>query len=175
MTVENAGPAPGRPLMEGGGGMPAPGGAAGFRRVTRDAAWWYWLATSVLLFIVAPLGRPDAVPAVVALTAVQIAHFSWRRGSLVAFPVQVRLAYLTLFLIGVADPLRAVHWLMFAATSLVVATEYCVLARLLALAPWNRTELLTRELLWRVALAPPTASALALTAPARGAVTAVTD
>src|SRR5262249_42039879 len=61
----------------------------------RSAGWRYWLGTAALL-AAALAGIPGALPAVLVLCIVQAMHFRLTEGSIVAFPVQVRLAYLAL-------------------------------------------------------------------------------
>lgn len=119
-----------------------------------DAAWWYWLATVV--FLIGWLsGCMTCFYLAVALCVVQTVHFARHRRSMTAFPVQVRLAYLTLLIAGLWPPLRFVHWIQLIGTSIVVLSDYCFLARVLSLLPWNRTEPLTARLVRRSFLAAP--------------------
>ena len=118
-----------------------------------DAAWWYWLATVV--FLIGWLsGCKTCLYLAVALCVVQAVHFAWRRRSAAAFPVQVRLAYLALLITGLWPPLRLVHWIQLAGTSARILWNYCFLARLLSLLPWNRREPLTAGLVRRTFLTP---------------------
>jgi hypothetical protein len=119
-----------------------PGAIAPARRQSRDFAnlgWWYWCATVVLFAL--PLSRvaPDANVAAVGLGAVQAIHFYCREGAVRAYPVQVRIAYLGLLVLGLWSPLAVIHWMQLAGTLAVVIANYCPLARLLSLAPWNRS------------------------------------
>ena len=111
----------------------------------RDLGWWYWLVTVVLLgagLFVWPTGLALAM----ALCAIQIIHVSWLTHDVTAFPVQVRVAYLTLLLAGSWEPLHWIHWMQLAGTTARVAVGYCLLARTLSLAPWNRAQALTFDL-----------------------------
>lgn len=119
-----------------------------------DAAWWYWLATVVLLTGWL-CGCNICLYLTLMLCLVQIVHFSWHRQSVTAFPVQVRLAYLALLIVGLSGPLRFVHWIQLVGTSAVVAFDYCLLARIVSLLPWNRAESLTAGLVRRTLLARP--------------------
>jgi hypothetical protein len=119
-----------------------------------DAAWWYWLAT-VFFLTGGFFGCTTCVYFVLALCVVQTAHFAVHRRRISAFPVQVRLAYLGLLIVGLWPPLRFVHGIQLIGTSAVVLTDYCFLARVLALLPWNRTEPFTARLVQRTMLAPP--------------------
>lgn len=105
----------------------------------RTIGWWYWLA------IVVPLGAwlagyRWALAAVVAVCVVQVIHFRILEGSANAFPVQVRLAFLGMLLAGLWEPLRALHWVQLVGTTAFLLFGYCLLARLLSLLSWNRSE-----------------------------------
>ena len=72
-----------------------------------------------------------------------------------AFSVQVRIAYLAVLATGLWPPLGFVHWLQLAGTMAQVGFDYCPLARLVSLMPWNRTQPLTFRLVWRTFALPP--------------------
>jgi hypothetical protein len=68
-------------------------------KLTRDTAWWYWLASAVLL-VEALSGCPLGFTPVIVLTLIQTLHFWIRKGGLdppglAAFPVRVQIGYLT--------------------------------------------------------------------------------
>ena len=124
-------------------------------RRRRGLVWWYWLATALPLAGSLVAGAPEGLAGAVGVTAVQTAHFALRARDPTAFQVQVRVVYLLLLLAGTADPLRFVHWLQLAGTTAMLTVDYCPLARIVSLAPWNRHEPLTLEVLRRTALTPP--------------------
>ena len=111
----------------------------------REIGWWYWLATALLL-AASFAGVGPALPLALALTGVQTLHFARRDGSPAAFPVQVRLAFLGLLVLGLWPPLRWVHAVQLAGASAKVLAGYCLLARLLSLMPWNRQRPLSLRL-----------------------------
>ena len=120
----------------------------------RDVKWWYWLATVLLL--AAGLSRwPQALYAAMSLTAVQAVHFAWSNRSWAAFPVQVRLAYLAMLAAGLWWPLQVLHWIQLGGTTAMVLFDYCPLARLLSLLPWNRDEPLSLPLVRRRIFSAP--------------------
>lgn len=121
----------------------------------RSLGWWYWLWTALPLAAWLIAGMPVALAGAAGLTALQAMHFALREGRFTAFPVQVRLAYLALLLAGQADALGFVHWLQLAGTTAMLTVDYCPLARIVSLAPWNRHEPLTLAVLRRTALTPP--------------------
>jgi hypothetical protein len=119
-----------------------------------DFSWWYWLATLGLL-AVGVGGWTAGIYLALALCIVQIAHFAWYQSSLTTFPVQVRAAYSGLLVVGLWKPFQFVHWIQLIGTFAVVVVGYCLLARLLSLLPWNRTEPLSLGLLGRTFFQPP--------------------
>lgn len=121
--------------------------------------WWYWLAA------VAPLaaglaGWAGGLPLAFAAVAAQIVHFAARTGSVRAFPVQVPAAFLGLLVLGMWPPLALLHWLQLVGTSITLVFDYCLLARTVSLAPWNRSEPLSWRLVKRTYLTPPVAGSV---------------
>lgn len=123
----------------------------------RDFGWWYWLVTAGLLSTGLLLGRSEGIVMAIALCAVQIIHAAWLTRGLTAFPVQVRIAYLAMLIAGLWGPLQWIHWMQLAGTTARVLIGYCLLARALSLAPWNRWQPLTFALLKRTFLSWQTA------------------
>ena len=112
-----------------------------------DAGWWHWAATLPLLAGHLLDSDPErARHAFVAAAALCAAAAAWayaRSGDASAMAVQVRISYLVLLVLGLAPAARWFHWLQLAGTACVVCVGYCPLARVLALAPWNRDGPLT--------------------------------
>ena len=124
--------------------------------------WWYWFISWVL--IVAGLaGVGGALEVVAVLAGVQVLHYRWLRGSFSAFAVQVRLVALGMFLAGLAWP----GLFVIAAVGLFArcTVNYCLIARLLKLMPWNRTNSLTLADAARVLLQRPTNGPLTVPQP----------
>jgi hypothetical protein len=117
----------------------------------RDLGWWYWFITVALLGS-GLFGWPDGLPLAMALSAIQMAHVARLTKNVTAFPVQVRAAYLAMLVAGSWEPLQWVHWLQLAGTSARVLVGYCLLARTLSLAPWNRWQPLSPALVRRTFL-----------------------
>lgn len=122
----------------------------------RSTGWWYWLATAILLTAYLA-GAPGAFEGAFVLLIVQVAHLRLRDGSFIAFPVQVRIGYLAIFIIGMAPNMVFLHWMQMIGVWAELMAGYCLLARMLALLPWNRVVLLTPGLI-RFALVSPPAS-----------------
>jgi len=107
--------------------------------------WWVWLVTACLLLI-GLMGRPEAFLAALLLSIAQsVLFFAWER-ALGAFPVQLRLAYTLLLIICLFLPIRWLFWLPAVGTFALVIFGYCLMARMLSLLPWNRTEPITADL-----------------------------
>lgn len=121
---------------------------------TRRIDWWYWLGLEVVIAGWLA-GCPVCPELAVGLGTVQVLHYLALTGSFTAFPVQVRSAYLWILLFAMWEPLQPVLWMPFAGTAVLLATDYCTLARLLSLMPWNRSEPFSAELVRRVLLTPP--------------------
>lgn len=125
----------------------------------QDLAWWYWLAT-VPLLTAGVLGETRALSLAALLILIQIAQFYNREKSISAFPVQVRVAYFAWFILGLLPYMEWMLWLQMLGTSLSILLGYCPMARLLALAPWNRRQPLTVNLALRVWFAKPVAGSI---------------
>jgi hypothetical protein len=119
-----------------------------------DLAWWYWAA--MVLLLAGKAVSPAAALAAIGLGVVQSFHFYARSERMGALPVQVRTAFLGFLVAGLWTPLAFIHWLMLGATLTRVAFDYCLLARTLALMPWNRSGPLGLGLVRRAYLTPPT-------------------
>lgn len=114
----------------------------------------YWQTTALLL-ATHFAGWAAGLPLAMALTLWQAVHFGWRRRDPLAFEVQVRVAYLGLLLVGTLPACWPLHVIQFIGVNASVVVDYCLLARLLALAPWNRSQPLTTALLRQVVFSPP--------------------
>jgi hypothetical protein len=123
-------------------------------KAERDRGWWYWLVTDLTL-VSALLGGPFGFAPVIGLTLVQAGHYLLRERRMNALPVQVRLGYLGLLLLGQWPPLSFIYWIQLAGTTAMVCFDYCPLARCLSLMPWNRRQPLTLSLVRRTFLSPP--------------------
>jgi hypothetical protein len=116
-----------------------------------DLGWWYWFLTVGLLGT-GLLGWTAGIVLAMALCAVQIAHVLWLTRDVAAFPVQVRVAYLAMLSAGLWGPLQWIHWVLLAGSTTRVVVGYCLLARTLSLAPWNRWQPLSLALIKRTYL-----------------------
>lgn len=117
--------------------------------------WWIWLFT--WLFLLCGLFERSFYQGVILLSATHVLLFLWLfRFQVEPFPVQVRLAYL--FWVSIGTYVPGMIFLMHITTIGLAANlflNYCPLARLMLLMPWNRTEPLSPDYLKQVFLSPP--------------------
>ena len=124
-----------------------------------DWTWWAWTLTAILLTI-GLLGQPAAFVAAMVVTVVQCMVMVGREKSVLAFAVQLRIAYLLLLMICFVPEMRWLYWLPTVGTFALVIFGYCLMARVLSLLPWNRQEALSAALIRRTFLSRPDLSRL---------------
>ncbi len=128
------------------------------KRLT-TAAWWYWLLTLIALAL-ATANYPQGFTGAVALCVIQIIHFGLSKRSLTVFPLQVRIAYLGLLLLSLLPGADFILWIQLIGTSAMVTFNYCLLARVLALMPWNRLTPLTTDAIVTTLFSAPVAGSV---------------
>jgi hypothetical protein len=130
-------------------------------------SWWIWTVTAGLLAL-GIADTPGAFVAAIAISAAQTVFFAFRERDLKAYPLQIRVAYTTLLVVAFIPLLRWLYWVPMVGTFALVLFGYCLTARLLSLAPWNRRESVTFDLLCRTFLTPPVAGNIRHGLPATG-------
>jgi hypothetical protein len=133
----------------------------------RETSWWIWLATATLL-AAGLAGAEIAFVGAILLSAAQTGSHLRQHHSLRPYPVQIRVAYTALLILCYLPIMRWLYWLPCVGTFALVLVGYCLLARVLSLMPWNRTEPITPALLWRTFFTPPIAGSAAHGLPATG-------
>jgi hypothetical protein len=113
----------------------------------RQIGYLYWLALGILLAIALLNISALALFVAIGLGLVQCIHYLIRYGCLSAFPVQVRVAYLWVLVIGQFAGGLPVAGLL-AGTITLLLFNYCPLARMVWLMPWNRTRPITWGVVW---------------------------
>lgn len=129
------------------------------RQVFADPSWWHWSLTIPLLAIHLA-GVSGAIELAMALCFVASIYFYFRLLQLKPFPVQVRIAYLSLLVVGMLPWMFWVHWVQLIGTSAMVSVGYCPLIRLLTLFPLNRMEPLTWKSVGRTFFLDPCAGGI---------------
>ncbi|WP_455223018.1 hypothetical protein [Kaarinaea lacus] len=120
----------------------------------QDLAWWYWLATIPFL-TVGIMGETYGLLFVAIIISVQTVHFYIREKLQPSFPVQVRLGFFIWFSLGLLPYLQWMLWIQLAGTSISVLFDYCAMARLITLAPWNRTQPLNPQTIMKTFFSRP--------------------
>ena len=120
----------------------------------QDLAWWYWLATIPFLTI-GILGETNGLLIVATIIVVQTGHFLAMENFQLGFPVQVRIGFLIWFSLGLLPNMQWMLWIQLAGTCVTVLVDYCAMARLITLAPWNRTQPLSARLIIKTFISRP--------------------
>ena len=106
-----------------------------FKIAPATIGWWYWMLT-LLAMIAGLAGRIEGFYAVVAISAVQFAHFLFKDG-FAALTTQIRLVYGAFTVLALLDPSRLLFGLMLIGTIMVTFFDRCIIAKVLLLMPWN--------------------------------------
>lgn len=103
-----------------------------------DVRWWFWFIT--LGFMIAAIAGWDPGYAIVmGISAVQVIFFLVQEKSLVAYPVQIRIAYFAFTLFGLWPGVRLyIYLLLLLGTVMVTFFGRCAIALMLKPMPWNR-------------------------------------
>jgi hypothetical protein len=120
----------------------------------KDYGWWYWAASCTTLWL-AVSGFTHAYEIALIIGAVQLGHFILAERSVTAFPVQIRMGYLSVLLLAMPDGFDWVLWVPALGTLLRVVTGYCIMARMLMLMPFNRGHALSAAFIKYAFLAKP--------------------
>jgi len=120
----------------------------------KDYSWWVWLVIATCLLVGLTVDRIGVLIAL-ALSALQ-AIASWaQHRSVVAFPAQLRIAYVLVLCIGLIPGLQGLLWIPAIGTFALCFFGYCLLARCLSLLPWNREGPLSLREAIRTFTVPP--------------------
>jgi hypothetical protein len=114
----------------------------------------YWAVTTILLAGVVS-GCSYCLPLVIGLNIIQVIHFIYREKSLLAFPVQVRMSYLGLLFLAQTPYMFWIFWWQLIGTAAMVLFQYCFLARVMSLMPWNKNEPYSMDLVKRTFFTAP--------------------
>lgn len=125
-----------------------------FYLMVNDWTWWVWAITAALLWV-GLFAWPEAFYAVIGLTVAQTLVVMVRKQSGVGFAVQLRIAFLALLLVCLIPQIRWLYWLPAVGLVALVVFGYCLLALMLSLLPWNRSEPITLGLLGRTFFSRP--------------------
>lgn len=118
----------------------------------REITWWVWFLIAALLIwgLTGAFWARQAALFIAVLQAVTFIANNCRH-----FPTQVRAAYALWMAASFVPELTFMYWIQTAGTTTLVLAGYCPLARMLLLAPWNRSAPLTWQRLGVIIFHPP--------------------
>lgn len=112
-----------------------------FKIVPQSIEWWFWAVTlAAMIFGFANILAGFVI--VVLVSAIQVVYF-WVLRGFVAFPTQVRTAYLACAVLAFFDPTRIFFGALLVGTLMVTFFDRCIIARVLVHMPWNKNVKLT--------------------------------
>ena len=121
--------------------------------------YYYWLLTNILL-AAGLLISPYVLYLAMAVTMVHSVHLLVLQPGITFFPMQVRIGYLVLLILGQGAFLAWIHWIQLLGTTALLTTGYCPLARVLSLAPWNRNRPFSWNLFVTAIFTPPVSGSI---------------
>jgi hypothetical protein len=113
-----------------------------------------WAVTMPLLLLQLA-GLEWALPLVVGSCGLSALAYALRLGSVRPYRVQVRLGFAAFCALGWLPGLEPILWIPVVGTTAQVLVGYCPMARMLDLAPWNRQERFSWDLVRRTATRTP--------------------
>ncbi len=116
--------------------------------------WFYWAITDLLLIIGVTL-EPAALYWAIYFNIIQVIHFYGLKKQIANFAVQVRIAYLLLLVAALYPPLFFIFYLQIIGTTAMVLGNYCFLARVMSLMPWNIQKPYSLELIKQTFFSKP--------------------
>jgi hypothetical protein len=125
-----------------------------------DVSWWHWLATVAVLGLYVTNWRPEPLIACIALCGLTAVGYEMRLGGWHPWPVQIRMGFLALLVIGTLPGMWWVYYSQLAGVTTMLAVGYCPMHRMLQLMPWNRRDPLTWSYVTTTFLTAPGAGGL---------------
>jgi len=108
-----------------------------FKINAKDVSWWFW-ALTLAFILIALMGWVPGYYVVMFISAIQVIYFFSREGSLMAFPVQIRIVYFALTLLGLWPTVRFPFFiLLLLGTIMVTFFGQCSISLMLKHMPWN--------------------------------------
>ncbi|MDH5786504.1 MAG: hypothetical protein OEZ16_12975 [Chromatiales bacterium] len=118
----------------------------------RSREWWYWALTLICMIVGLAANYVDSMEmiqlsalgfyGVIIISIIQSIDYIFSKGAF-AFPSQVREVYTLFAIIALFDPTRIFYWMLLVGTVMVTFFGRCIIARVLAMMPWNRGVTLT--------------------------------
>lgn len=124
-------------------------------------AWWYMAATYVMIWAGVLTGNLAWFFAAVASCYLQAIVFGIEDKSFLSFSCQVRYALAVILAAGLFEPLRWIYWIPIIGLTVRLTLNYCLLARLISLLPWNSKQPFSLDLFRRTIFSKPTKGSIA--------------
>ncbi len=116
--------------------------------------WSYWFLTVIFVGI-SLFVWPKAIYLAIAINVTHAIHFVLRKSGMSTFPMQIRIGYLGLLILGLAPFFSWVHWIQLIGGTIMLTTGYCPMVRMLSLLPWNRNKTMSWNLVKIILFTPP--------------------
>lgn len=114
----------------------------------------YWIVTAICL-AAGLLLWPPALFLAMAVMLIHCIHYLQCAPAITSFPMQVRIGFLALLVVGQVPYFGWVNWVQMAGITALLTVGYCPLARILSLMPWNRTRPMSWKLFVTAIFSPP--------------------
>lgn len=121
--------------------------------------WWYLVFTELSL-LAGLLSDPGWFYVAIGLCVIQAIHFGIEDKNFLSFSCQVRYVMALMFSLGLYEPLRWLCWIPAAGLVARLTVNYCLLARIMSLLPWNKKAPYSGALLKSTFFLPPTAGSI---------------
>jgi hypothetical protein len=116
----------------------------------------FYLIWTLIALLAGLLVSPAWFYVAIALCVVQVVHFGIEDKNFFSFSCQVRLAMIgILLMIVLVEPMRWFGWVMVVGLTARLTVNYCLLARLVSLLPWNSKKPFSLSLVKEVIFSPP--------------------
>ena len=122
--------------------------------MSKYTIWGYWFLTVIFLGI-SLFVLPKAIYLAIVINFTHAIHFIIRKSGITTFPMQVRLGYFVLLILGLTPIFSWVHWIQLIGGTIMLTTGYCPMARMLSLLPWNRNKAMSWSLIQKILFTPP--------------------
>ena len=122
--------------------------------MNKHTIWVYWFATDISLAMGLTIW-PEMLFVSMLLVLLHGIHLYIISPYVFSFPMQVRLVYLGLLVLGQLPYCSWINWVQLVGTTVLLSLDYCPLARILSLMPWNRSLVLSWKFVCAVFLSRP--------------------
>ncbi len=127
--------------------------------MSKYTVWIYWFVTDVCLALGLMLW-PELLYVTMLVVVLHSVQFYIKSPYVFSFPMQVRLGYLGLLMLGQLPYCSWINWVQLVGTTALLSVDYCPLARMLSLMPWNRHQVLSWSFVRRAIFSMPVSGSI---------------